>query len=239
VHSNLEARERRPVRLGVAGAVLAFLTLAGLQALAVRPYLPPDELYHVGYAATVLDGRLPTLTSPLPAGGVPLGPADGQARRVYVANHPPLFYAVTAAPLWLGQRLGAPGVGFLAARLVSASLAALLAPGRPRVAVGAAWLAALLPSLPHVSAFVYNDGLGFLAATATLVAAVAVVRRGPALPSLAGLAAASAAAALTRAPGLALVVVAAAAAGGRPWPGWPSASGRLPSSTSSCSTSSR
>jgi hypothetical protein len=48
VHSNLEARERRPVRLGVAGAVLAFLTLAGLQALAVRPYLPPDELYHVG-----------------------------------------------------------------------------------------------------------------------------------------------------------------------------------------------
>jgi hypothetical protein len=156
---------------------------------------------------------------------VPLGPADGQARRVYVANHPPLFYAVTAAPLWLGERLGAPGVGFLAARLVSASLAAagvvlvawlaaLLAPGRPRVAVGAAWLAALLPSLPHVSAFVYNDGLGFLAATATLVAAVAVVRRGPALPSLAGLAAASAAAALTRAPGLALVVVAAAAAVG-------------------------
>jgi hypothetical protein len=225
VRSNLEARERRPVRLGVAGAVLAFLTLGAVQALAVRSYLPPDELYHVGYAATVLDGRLPTLTTPLPADEVPLAPADGRPRRVYVANHPPLFYAVAAAPLWLGERLGTPRAGFLAARLVSLSLAAagvvlvawlatLLVPGRPRVAVGAAWLAALLPSLPHVSAFVYNDGLGFLASTATLVAAVAVLGRGPALPRLAGLTAAAAAAALTRAPGLALVAVAGAAAAG-------------------------
>jgi hypothetical protein len=144
---------------------------------------------------------------------------------VYVANHPPLLYAVAAGPLRLGQRLGAPRAGFVAARLVSVSLAAagvamaawlavLLVPGRPRVAVGAAWLAALLPSLPHVSGFVYNDGLGFLAATAALVAAVAVVRRGPTLPRLAGLTAASAAAALTRAPGLALAAVAGAAAAG-------------------------
>jgi hypothetical protein len=221
VHSNLDARERRAVRLGVAGAVLAFIALSGVQALAIRPYLPPDELYHVGYAATVLDGRLPTLTTPMPA--VPLVPDDQRPRRIYVANHPPLFYAIAAVPLGLGERLGSPRAGLLAARLLSASLAAtglilvawlalLLVPGRPRVAVGAAWLAGLLPSLPHVSAFVYNDGLGFLVATAALVAAVAVIRRGPTLPRLAGLAAAAAAAALTRAPGLALVVVAAVAA---------------------------
>jgi hypothetical protein len=196
-----------------------------LQALAVRLYVPPDELYHVGYVAMVLDGQLPTLTTSLPVGEVPLAPADGQPRRVYVANHPPLFYAVTAVPVGVGRLLDAPAAGVLAARLVSVSLAAagvalvawlavLLVPGRPQVAVGAAWLAALLPSLPHVSAFVYNDGLGFLAATATLVAAVAVLRRGPALPRLAGLTAASAAAALTRAPGLALVVFAAVAASG-------------------------
>jgi hypothetical protein len=223
VHSSLDARERRAVRLAVAAAVLAFLALAGVQAIAVRPYLPPDELYHVGYAATVLEGRLPTLTTPVPAGRIPLMPADGQPRRVYVANHPPLFYAVTAVPLWLGERLGAPRAGFLAARLMSATLAAagvvmvawlamLLVPGRPRVAVGAAWLAAMLPSLPHVSAFVYNDGLGFLAATAGVVAAVAVIRRGSTLRRLAGLTVATAAAALTRAPGLALVALAAAAA---------------------------
>ena len=92
----------------------------------------------------------------------------------------------------LGERFGTPRAGLLAARLLSATLAAgglvmvawlalVLVPDRPRVAVGAAWLAALLPSLPHVSAFVYNDGLGFLAASAALVAAAIVVRRGPTL----------------------------------------------------------
>jgi hypothetical protein len=203
--------------------MLAFLTLAGVQAVAIRPYLPPDELYHVGYAATVLGGRLPTLTTPVPAGRVPLMPADGKPRRVYVANHPPLFYVLSAVPLWLGEQLGGARAGFLAARLLSTSLAAaglvmvawlalLLVPGRPRVAVGAAWLAALLPSLPHVAAFIYNDGLGFLATTAALAVAVAVIRRGPSPPRLAGLTAAAAAAALTRAPGLAMVAVASASA---------------------------
>jgi hypothetical protein len=223
VHSNLDAREGRAVRLGVAGAVLAFLALTFVQAVAIRPYLPPDELYHVGYAATILDGRLPTLTTPLPADRVPLMPGDGRPRRVYVANHPPLFYAIEALPLGLGEWAGAPYAGFVAARLVSASLAAAglvmvavlalaLVPGRPRVALGAVWLLALLPSLPHVAAFVYNDGLGFLAASATLAAAVVVVRRGPTLPRLAWLAGAAAVAALTRAPGLALVALAAGAA---------------------------
>lgn len=237
MHSDLDARERWAVRLGVAGAILAFLAITGVQALAIRPYLPPDELYHVGYAATVLDGRLPTLTTPLPADRVPLMPGDGRPRRVYVANHPPLFYAITALPLGVGEWATAPRAGFLAARLLSASLGAAgvamvavlalaLVPGRPKVAVGAAWLAALLPGLPHVSAFVYNDGLGFLAATAALAAAVVVVRRGPTLPRLAWLTGAAAAAALTRAPGLALVVLAAAAAaagvllGGRRPSGW-------------------
>ncbi len=223
MHSDLDARGRRAVRLGVAGAILAFLALTGVQAAAIRPYLPPDELYHVGYAATVLDGRLPTLTAPLPADRVPLMPGDGRPRRVYVGNHPPLFYAVAALPIGVGEWASAPRAGLVAARLLSASLAAAglvmvavlalaLLPGRPRVAIGATWLAALLPSLPHVSAFVYNDGLGFLAATATLAAAVVVVRRGPTLSRLAWLTGAAAAAALTRAPGLALVALAAAAA---------------------------
>jgi len=220
---DLEARERRGLRLGVAGAVLAFLALTTVQAVAIRPYLPPDELYHVGYAASLLEGRLPTLTTPLPGDRVPLMPDDGRPRRVYVANHPPLFHALAAVPIGIGERLGAPLAGFLAARFLSVALAAagvvlvawlalLLVPGRPRVAVGAAWLAALLPGLPHVSAFVYTDGLGFLAATAALVAAAATVRRGPTPARLAGLTAAASAAALTRAPGLVLVGFAGAAA---------------------------
>jgi hypothetical protein len=63
-----------------------------------------------------------------------------------------------------------------------------------------------------VSAFVYTDGLGFLAATGALAAAAAAIRRGPTPARLAGLTAAAAAAALTRAPGLVLVGFAGAAA---------------------------
>jgi hypothetical protein len=223
VPTDLHAQGRRGLRQGVAGAVLAFLALTTVQAVAIRPYLPPDELYHVGYAASLLEGRLPTLTTPLPGERVPLMPGDGRPRRVYVANHPPLFHALAAVPLAVGERLGAPRAGFLAARLLSVALAAggvvlvawlalLLAPGRPRVAIGAAWLAALLPGLPHVSAFAYTDGLGFLAATAALVTATAIVRRGPTPARLAGLTVAASAAALTRAPGLVLVGFAGAAA---------------------------
>ena len=97
MHHNLDARQGRAVRLGVAGATLAFLTLAGVQAVAIRPYLPPGELYHVGYAATALSGRLPTLTTPVPAGQVPLMPADGQPRRVYVASQDDTVLSAPAA----------------------------------------------------------------------------------------------------------------------------------------------
>jgi hypothetical protein len=37
MHTRLDARQRRQVRLGVTGAVVAFLALAVVQALAVRP----------------------------------------------------------------------------------------------------------------------------------------------------------------------------------------------------------
>jgi len=117
---------RKAVRLGVAGAAPAFLVLAAVQAAAIRAYLPPDELYHVGYAATLLDGRLPTLDSRLPADRVPLPPDDGRSRRIYVANHPPLFYAISALPIGLGQRFGAPRMGLVAARLLPVAAAGVL-----------------------------------------------------------------------------------------------------------------
>jgi hypothetical protein len=58
------------------------------------------------------------------------------------------------------------------------------------VAVAAAWFVALLPAAPHYSAFIYNDGLGFLASTAALVAGALALRRGPTGWRLLGLAAA-------------------------------------------------
>ncbi len=71
-------------------------------------------------------------------------------------------------------------------------LALILLPSRPRVVVAAAWFVALLPAVPHYSAFVYNDGLGFLASTATLVTGALALRRGPTRWRTTGLAAAAA-----------------------------------------------
>jgi Dolichyl-phosphate-mannose-protein mannosyltransferase len=228
----LADRRRRGLAFGVAGAVIAFLALTMVQAVAVNPYLPPDELYHVSYALVVRDGRLPELTTPVPAGEVPLRADDYRPRRIYTANHPPLFYLPVSAVL----RIGSPAVAFLSARLVSVAfgaagvvmvawLALALLPSRPRVAVGAAWFAALLPAVPHYSAFVYNDSLAFLASTAAMVAAVLAVRRGPTVWRLGALTVAAATAALTRAPGVTLVAVAGLAAAlavwlhnERPWP---------------------
>src|SRR6266511_1658241 len=126
------------------------------------------------------------------------------------------------------MRIGSPAVAIGAARLLSACfgaagvlmvawLALILLPSRPRVVVAAAWFVALLPAVPHYSAFVYNDGLGFLASTATLVAGALALRRGPTRWRMTGLAAAAAAAALTRAPGLTLAGVAGLVAAAAVW----------------------
>jgi hypothetical protein len=216
------AARRRGLRLGVAGAVLAFLALTTVQAVGINPYLPPDELYHVGYALVVRDGRLPELTTQVPQDEVPLRVPDHGSRRIYTANHPPLYYL----PVSLALRIGSPPVAFLTARLVSVAFGAAgvllvawlaLLPSRPRVAVGAAWFVALLPAVPHYSAFVYNDALGFMASTGAMVAAVLALRRGPTFWRLAALTVAAAAAALTRAPGVVLVGVAGLAAAAGWW----------------------
>src|SRR6266545_1165991 len=116
-----------------------------------------------------------------------------------LGNHPPLFYL----PESVVMRIGSPAVAIGAARLLSACfgaagvlmvawLALILLPSRPRVVVAAAWFVALLPAVPHYSAFVYNDGLGFLASTATLVTGALALRRGPTRWRTTGLAAAAA-----------------------------------------------
>src|SRR6266542_2990946 len=116
-----------------------------------------------------------------------------------LGNHPPLFYL----PESVVMRIGSPAVAIGAARLLSACfgaagvlmvawLALILLPSRPRVVVAAAWFVALLPAVPHYSAFVYNDELGFLASTATLVAGALALRRGPTRWRMTGLVAAAA-----------------------------------------------
>jgi hypothetical protein len=211
--------DRRAIGLGLGGVLLAFVVLAALHALTVRPFLPADERSHTGYGLLVAQGKLPTLTTPAPSLRSP-----GVGPRIYTANHPPLYYALVAAPLRLGVASGHPMLGFVAARLLTvllgaagiaavAALALVLSPRRPRLALAAAAVGPLLPSLVHISGLVHNDAFGFTTATATLAAAALLLVRGPGAARLAALAAAAAAAAMTRASGLPFAALAVLAAG--------------------------
>lgn len=186
------------MRVGVLAATLAFAALGAAHALVIPPYLPPDEPAHLGYVLALRDGELPTIDTPIRAGWSPLmdavvragvggiGPHRGD---VYVANHPPLLYALAAGPVVLGARVGDPETGLRLGRLTSvllassvvvatAALAANLVPGRPVVVVTAAWFAALLPLMAHVSAFFYTDGLAVATFTGALAACAWLLRRG-------------------------------------------------------------
>ena len=96
--------------------VVAAATVCSATALAVSFRLPPlygaDERSHMSYTVSVISGHLPEIDDRLPGTdprfpilGTNMGP-DGQppTRRgpyFFVANHPPLFYAVAAGPVRL------------------------------------------------------------------------------------------------------------------------------------------
>jgi hypothetical protein len=223
------------VRLGVAGAVLAFVVLGVLQALTVPAFSPIDEPSHYGYAAEVGAGRLPTIDTPIPAEGNDrlqrvLARRDDVRRSIWTANHPPLFYALEAVPVRIGIATGHPVGGLLFGRVLSvllsaagialvALLARMLVPARPAVAVAAAGLAALLPTFVSTSAVLYNDSLAFLTSTALLCAALAWLTGRATQRLLVLVAVAAGAAALTRASGLVVVGVAGLAVLGGSWLG--------------------
>jgi hypothetical protein len=223
----------RLAALGVTGSVATFVLLAGLFAYSVPMLAPADEPSHIGYALEVGGGRLPTVDTDVPAGdpriaGVLFG-KDADHHDIWTANHPPLFYAISAIPVRLGLRQRPPYLSALrlvrlipilfaaVAIVLVALLARELVPGRPQTAVAAAGLAALTPALISASGSFYNDSLAFLSSTATLLAAVVLVRRGPTWQRLAVVTVASVATVLTRTSGLAVVAGAALAGVGAVW----------------------
>jgi hypothetical protein len=197
------ARGRRPLRGIVAAAVLCFC-LASATALRLPVFFGADERPHFAYAAAVAHGDLPTLDDRIPVEDerFPILErwADGLAATgdrvrvtVFVANHPPLFYAAAAGPLWLASLSGSDVVAPLTLRLLNAGfmslgvvLTGLLArevfarsSRRDGLAVVAAGLTAVTPNLVGVAAFGHNDGIGFALGTGSLLVALRLVRRGP------------------------------------------------------------
>ncbi|MGI8873611.1 MAG: hypothetical protein ACR2KP_04660, partial [Egibacteraceae bacterium] len=220
-----------PLRLGMAGAVLVFATLAVLHAVTIPPFLPADEPAHYGYARSLGAGRLPTVDTAIPGSQATqllvrlVADPDPNKSDVWVANHPPLFAALAALPVALGEATDRPVAGLLAARLISAlagaaavaltgALALVLLPRRPRVAVLAVGLLATMPLVAHVSGIAYNDALAMAAVSASILGGAAALRHGPrprvrasgpggrGSMIVAGVAVAATAAALTRASAL-------------------------------------
>lgn len=158
--------------------VIAAACFAVFASVAIGFSAPPfnsgDEAAHFDYAVTVWHGHLPVfergLTIDSPFGILP--PVQ------WVAQHPPLFYAILApfvGPLWDSGHLYA---AVLAGRAVNAVLAGLtvlaagwaarrVLPGRPATAAVAAVVVSLTSMFLLVGGAVYNDlpnvGFGALA----------------------------------------------------------------------------
>ena len=202
----------------------------------------------MSYTVSMISGHLPEIDDPLPGTdprfpilGTNMGP-DGQPppRRgpyFFVANHPPLFYAVAAGPVRLAAESSDDVAPALTLRVLNALFmglgvaltgwaAAKMFPGRGRqVTVVAAGVAAVLPVVVGNAALGYNDGLALALNAGSLGVMALLLRGGPSRRLVVAATALAAACLLTRASLLPVVAGLAAAAllgaWRRDWRRWP------------------
>lgn len=181
--------------VALTGIVVTFVGITAMFAFQQAPFYDADEKAHVGYAHEVADLRLPEIErSP----DVPVAATQWQAERatgrddrylgVWVANHPPLHYVLTAPLIWLSEATDRADGGLLPMRLANASLAAVgvvftyllgteLGGGRRRIGLAAAAIVALVPQGHTYFSRALNDGLAFAVGTGLLWAALRCLRR--------------------------------------------------------------
>lgn len=219
---------QRWVLLGLAGALSLMAGGSGFLAMISPPYRQ-DESSHVGYTLAVLEGELPTVTTPVPTKGG--GPEMHDALRrpypfsdpeIHVANNPPFPYAVSIPFAATSRALGVPGgamlglravnvLGAVGAVLLSYLLGKQLAGDDSFVGLVAAGLVAGLISVSLVSSLAGMDGPAFLVTTG-MTWALARFARTPSPSEALHLGAWCAAASAARPMSLALAVVAGALA---------------------------
>lgn len=201
-----------PERLGIIGALLAFVGIATMFAFQTPPFLAPDETAHVGYAHEIAAFDLPEIdqspdvpTSATQWQAERASGADDRYRGVWVANHPPLQYALTTPLIWLSDATDRPDGGLMFMRLANILFAAvgvvmtyLLAKevtgGARRIGLAAAGLAAFLPQGHGLFSEALNDGLAFAVGGAVTWAGARCLRHGATRHNLMILGAAAAAA---------------------------------------------
>jgi hypothetical protein len=187
--------------VGLGAVILVFVALSALFALG-RPYFAgTDESSHLGYAHVVAGLGLPTIE------GQPDVPDsatiwqierasvhDDRYRGVWVANHPPLYYATLAPAIWFSDLtdradgglvfLRFANIGYAAAALVFVYLLGVrMGGGIRRIGLTAAAVAGLVGLAPAVFSLGLNDGAGFLAGSAVLWAAVRCLQAPESRPS--------------------------------------------------------
>jgi 4-amino-4-deoxy-L-arabinose transferase-like glycosyltransferase len=173
-------------RRGPLAITLAFLVLGMMNLIVVPPFAPRDESSHVAYALAIGDGRFPRIDDTNPGGAIP----GLEPFKTWTANHPPLFYALSAIPLEAGKAIGEPLLGLRSMRLLNllfgavavflaGSLGALLLPRRPEAPILASAGLGLAGSVANTLAVAYNDGLGLAIGVAILVVGLRILREGP------------------------------------------------------------
>jgi hypothetical protein len=199
-------------------------------AFAMPPLSGWDETAHAGYAIELARGNLPRIDTwvlddhrRFPQLSDAIAGWNPRGRQIWVANHPPLYYLVVAPFMALADRLGVPGAGLLAMRVLNAAgtagcvvvvgLIARELVGRRAVTLLAAVLVASAGTLAMQGGYGYNDGIAALVGGLALLAGVRLLRRGPTFRCLTVVALAAAAAAGLKAPNLVAVAACVAMAG--------------------------
>lgn len=223
-----EGETRRRVVRGATGLLLVYLTLSVLYVAATPPLFHVVESGNVAYALSLAEGELPTMDTPIATEEFPELQRRVEHDRaigrtplsdVWMANHPPLFYLLAAAPIGVGVQFDVPLAGLWVAKglnvllgagvvVATVALARALVPGSPRVALIAGGWLVMVPLLTTEPAGLYNDFLAVLTATGLLASAVSLIRRGRTSGRVALVALWASAAALTRVSGLLFVGVA-------------------------------
>jgi hypothetical protein len=171
---------------GPLGVTLCFLVMGMMFLILTPPFVPKDESSHVAYALAVADGRLPRIDDVNPKDAIP-GLLPYQT---YVANHPPLFYALGAVPLKVGQKIGHPILGLKGMRFLNLAfgavavfaagwIGALLLPRRPEAPTLAAAALGLAGLVPNNLAYAMNDGIALAASVGLLIVGLRILREGP------------------------------------------------------------
>jgi hypothetical protein len=171
------------------GVLSLFVLIALWQALVLPPYKPLDEPRHAAYSIVLGEGRLPKMGDELPSEAMEMARLK-RANTIMSANHPPLYYAIVAAPIVIGSKTHHMTAGIKVARVLTLLMAAAglvfifralrqLTPGRPALALAATAFTASVPAYVNCSSVVMNDALAFLASAALYDAGLKILLIGP------------------------------------------------------------